>query len=48
MFCYKQSAYYDAQGQFSVRHDDPRFKIWWPIKQPLLSRRDEAGAYVNG
>ncbi len=47
IFHYKQSAYYDPQGQFSIRYDDPRFKIWWPIKQPILSQRDEAGKYVN-
>lgn len=41
MFCYKQSEYYDPQSQFSIRFDDPRFKIWWPIKNPILSKRDE-------
>ncbi|MGE4297675.1 MAG: dTDP-4-dehydrorhamnose 3,5-epimerase family protein [Desulfovibrionaceae bacterium] len=46
IFQYKQSAYYDAKGQFSYRWDDPRLNIWWPIKSPILSRRDEAGAYV--
>jgi len=47
MFTYKQSEYYDPQSQFSVRFDDPRFKIWWPVKNPILSRRDEAGKYVE-
>lgn len=47
MFCYKQSEYYDPQSQFSVRFDDARFNIWWPIKNPILSRRDEAGKYVE-
>ena len=46
MFQYKQSAYYEARGQFSYRWDDPRFNIWWPIGNPILSRRDEAGAYL--
>lgn len=46
IFHYKQSTYYDAKGQFSYRYDEPRFGIWWPQKNPLLSRRDEAGAYV--
>ncbi|MBF0245584.1 MAG: dTDP-4-dehydrorhamnose 3,5-epimerase family protein [Planctomycetes bacterium] len=46
MFQYKQSAYYEAHGQFSYRWDEPRFNIWWPIKTPILSRRDEAGAYI--
>jgi dTDP-4-dehydrorhamnose 3,5-epimerase len=47
IFHYKQSEYYDPSGQFSVRYDDPAFGIWWPIKAPILSRRDEAGKYVN-
>ena len=47
MFQYKQSAYYDPSGQFSYRWDDPRLGIWWPITNPILSRRDAAGAYVR-
>ncbi|TLN23367.1 dTDP-4-keto-6-deoxy-D-glucose epimerase [bacterium] len=43
---YKQSAYYDSKGQFTYKWDDPRFKIWWPIKNPTLSQRDESGHYV--
>ncbi len=46
IFHYKQSAYYSATGQFSVRFDDPRFNIWWPTKTPILSQRDEKGGYV--
>jgi dTDP-4-dehydrorhamnose 3,5-epimerase len=47
IFNYKQSEYYDPTGQFSIRHDDPKFKIWWPVKNPILSRRDEEGKYVQ-
>lgn len=47
VFCYKQSEYYDPKSQFSIRFDDPKFNIWWPIKNPILSRRDEAGKYVE-
>ena len=47
MFMYKQSSYYSPTGQFSYRYDDPRFNIWWPIQNPILSRRDEQGAYVD-
>lgn len=47
VFHYKQSHYYDPKGQFTYRWDDPRFNIWWPIKSPLLSRRDEEGHYVS-
>ncbi len=41
VFHYKQSTYYDPGSQFSYRWDDPQFGIWWPIKNPLLSPRDE-------
>ncbi len=47
VFCYKQSEYYDPQSQFSIRYDDPKYNIWWPIKNPMLSQRDEAGKYVD-
>jgi len=47
IFHYKQSHYYDPQGQFTYRWNDERFKIRWPIKNPILSRRDEEGHYVE-
>ena len=47
IFQYKQSTYYDRQGQFTIRWDDPTFGIWWPVKNPILSLRDE-GSEVPG
>jgi dTDP-4-dehydrorhamnose 3,5-epimerase len=43
MFRYKQSTYYNPTvlKQFTYRYDDPKFKVWWPIKNPILSERDE-------
>jgi dTDP-4-dehydrorhamnose 3,5-epimerase len=41
IFQYKQSAYYHRTGQFTVMWNDPDLDIWWPIKQPILSERDE-------
>jgi len=43
IFHYKQSTYYNPKvlKQFTYRFDDPRFNIWWPIKNPILSERDE-------
>ncbi|MDO8668948.1 MAG: dTDP-4-dehydrorhamnose 3,5-epimerase family protein [Candidatus Buchananbacteria bacterium] len=46
IFSYKQSAYYDSKGQFSYKWNDPRFNIKWPIKAPILSKRDKFGRYV--
>lgn len=47
IFHYKQSTYYNPKKQFSYKWNDSRFNIWWPIKNPILSRRDEAGHYVE-
>ncbi|MFH0958621.1 MAG: dTDP-4-dehydrorhamnose 3,5-epimerase [Pseudomonadota bacterium] len=47
MFHYKQSEYYDPETQFTYRWDDPAFGIWWPVKNPIQSRRDEMGEYVG-
>jgi dTDP-4-dehydrorhamnose 3,5-epimerase len=41
IFHYKQTTEYNRAGQFTIVWDDPVFKIWWPVKQPILSMRDE-------
>lgn len=41
IFSYKQSEYYDRASQFSYKWNDPSLKIWWPVKNPILSQRDE-------
>ncbi len=46
-FHYKQSTNYNPAGQFTYKWNDPRLNIWWPVKDPILSRRDEAGAWVK-
>ena len=46
IFHYKQSAYYDPSGQFTYKWDDPDLNIWWPVKTPILSMRDEFGRFV--
>jgi dTDP-4-dehydrorhamnose 3,5-epimerase len=46
IFAYKQSVYYDPKIQFSYKWNDPRFNIWWPVNNPILSRRDEQGRYI--
>lgn len=45
MFHYKQSTCYNRAAQFTYRWDDPRFGIWWPVKNPVLSRRDDGTGY---
>ena len=44
IFHYKWSykgRYIDARRQNSYRWDDPKIKIKWPIKKPILSKRDQ-------
>lgn len=47
IFHYKQSAYYDPSRQFTIRWNDSKFNIWWPVKEPILSMRDELGHFVK-
>ncbi len=43
IFSYKQSQYYSREKQFTIRWDDERLAIWWPVRTPILSQRDQAG-----
>ncbi len=47
IFHYKQTTYYNPVGQFTYTWNDPRLNIWWPVRAPLVSRRDEEGRYVD-
>ncbi len=40
MFHYKQNTYYDRSGQFTLIWNDPALKLWWPVANPIVSRRD--------
>lgn len=46
IFHYKQTTYYNPKGQFTYTWNDPKLKIWWPVKNPIISRRDEEGRFV--
>jgi dTDP-4-dehydrorhamnose 3,5-epimerase len=42
IFSYKQSTLYKGAGaQFTVRWNDPKVNIAWPIENPILSSRDK-------
>ena len=41
IFHYKQSTYYNPAGQFTLRWNDPNLNISWPVKDPILSQRDQ-------
>lgn len=32
--------YIDCDSQFTLKWDDPRYNIHWPIKNPIMSERD--------
>lgn len=40
VFLYKTTAFYDRQSERAIRWDDPGIAITWPIKPPILSRKD--------
>ena len=41
VFQYKQSQYYQGmKKQFTYKWNDPAFKVKWPCKKPILSKRD--------
>jgi dTDP-4-dehydrorhamnose 3,5-epimerase len=46
IFHYKQSEYYEPKRQETYKWNDPKLKIKWPIKNPILSKRDRLGHYV--
>jgi len=41
IFHYKQNTEYNRSGQFTIKWNDPEYKLWWPTKTPILSIRDE-------
>jgi dTDP-4-dehydrorhamnose 3,5-epimerase len=40
IFHYKQSTYYNRAGQFTLVWNDPKLNLWWPVQNPIVSRRD--------
>ena len=42
VFHYKQSQLYDRSVQFTIKWNDPKYGIQWPITDPILSERDRA------
>lgn len=46
IFHYKQSSYYNRAGQFTILWNDPDLNLWWPVRNPIISRRDERNEHV--
>jgi len=45
IFHYKQTTEYSRESQFTICWDDPGLKIWWPVKDPILSIRDSSDGF---
>lgn len=39
---YKVTTFYDAADELGVAWDDPELAIAWPVREPVLSRKDAA------
>lgn len=44
---YKVSTPYDAQFEKGFRWDDPNVNIAWPVKNPLISVRDQQAPFLH-
>ena len=42
LFHYKQTTTYNRASQSTLMWNDPDLDIWWPIKKPILSQRDNS------
>ena len=47
IFSYKQTSYYNPESQFTLLWNDPELNLWWPIKDPILSYRDQFGHFID-
>ena len=47
VYYYKQNTHFVDGQQFTIKWNDPEWAFWWPIKEPILSLRDEHGGYVE-
>ncbi|MEZ5045616.1 MAG: dTDP-4-dehydrorhamnose 3,5-epimerase family protein [Chitinophagaceae bacterium] len=48
IFSYKQSQLYSGvHNQFTVRWNDPKINVFWPIQNPILSERDSSAMDID-
>lgn len=45
--CYKCTGYYNRESERTIRWDDPALGIHWPIKNPILSEKDNRGVLLS-
>ena len=41
-----KGSYFDTNKQFAIKWNDPKIKINWPIKNPILSNRDKQTKFL--
>ena len=44
---YKCSKYRDSKSEKTIKWNDKKLKIKWPIKKPILSKKDQKGMNFN-
>ena len=44
---YKVSSYYNPETEKSICWNDPDINIDWPIKDPILSKRDQESPFLR-
>lgn len=44
---YKVSAVYNPKTECAIRWNDPALAIQWPVKDPILSERDQKSPYFK-
>jgi dTDP-4-dehydrorhamnose 3,5-epimerase len=44
---YKVSSYYNPKTECSIRWNDPDFNIDWPVRNPILSPRDQQSPFFK-
>ena len=44
---YKCSKYRDSKSEKTIKWNDKKLKIKWPIKKPILSKKDQKGINFN-
>lgn len=47
LFAYKCTEYYHPETERTVRWDDPRIGIAWPVDDPLVSPKDQAAPLLH-
>tara|TARA_R110000824_G_scaffold23294_1_gene83849 strand:- start:616 stop:1128 length:513 start_codon:yes stop_codon:yes gene_type:complete len=47
IYYYKQNTHFIDGQQFTIKWNDPEWNFWWPIENPILSKRDNRGDYVK-